>query len=98
MQAVQYDAYGATPALVEVPAPDCPPDGVLIAVRATGVCRSDWHAWQGHDPVPLPHVPGHEYAGVIHAVGPRGDDAPGGRAGDRALRLRVWTVRLLRGR
>ena len=21
---------------------------------ATGVCRSDWHAWQGHDPVALP--------------------------------------------
>ena len=71
MQAVQYDAYGATPALVEIPAPDCPPDGVLIAVRATGVCRSDWHAWQGHDPVPLPQVPGHEYAGVIQAVGPQ---------------------------
>jgi len=69
MQAVQYDAYGATPVLVRVPAPDCPPDGVLIAVRATGVCRSDWHAWQGHDPVPLPQVPGHEYAGVIHEVG-----------------------------
>lgn len=71
MQAVQYDAYGAAPVLVDIPAPDCPPDGVVIAVRATGVCRSDWHAWQGHDPVTLPHVPGHEYAGVIHAVGPR---------------------------
>lgn len=34
------------------------------------MCRSDWHAWQGHDPVPLPHVPGHEYAGVVSAVGP----------------------------
>ena len=47
MQAVQYDAYGATPTLVDLPAPDCPADGVLIEVRATGVCRSDWHAWQG---------------------------------------------------
>jgi alcohol dehydrogenase len=71
MQAVQYDAYGATPTLVYLPAPDCPADGVLIEVRATGVCRSDWHAWQGHDPVPLPQVPGHEFAGVIAAVGPR---------------------------
>ena len=70
MQAVQYDAYGATPTLVEVPAPDCPADGVLVEVRATGVCRSDWHAWQGHDPVPLPQVPGHEFAGVITEVGP----------------------------
>ena len=70
MQAVQYDAYGATPTLVEVPAPECPADGVLVEVRATGVCRSDWHAWQGHDPVPLPQVPGHEFAGVIAEVGP----------------------------
>ena len=71
MQAVQYDAYGATPTLVDLPAPDCPADGVLVEVRATGVCRSDWHAWQGHDPVPLPQVPGHEFAGVISAVGPQ---------------------------
>jgi alcohol dehydrogenase len=71
MQAVRYDAYGATPTLVDVPMPDCPADGVLVEVRATGVCRSDWHAWQGHDPVSLPHVPGHEFAGVIAAIGPR---------------------------
>jgi alcohol dehydrogenase len=69
MQAVRYDAYGATPTLVDIPPPDCPADGVLVEVRATGVCRSDWHAWQGHDPVSLPHVPGHEFAGVITAVG-----------------------------
>ena len=40
MQALRYDAYGATPALVEVPDPECPDDGVVIEVRATGVCRS----------------------------------------------------------
>lgn len=37
---------------------------------ATGVCRSDWHAWRGHEAVPLPHIPGHELAGRIAAVGP----------------------------
>ena len=48
---------------VEDPAP--PPDGVVIEVRATGVCRSDWHGWMGHDTsIELPHVPGHELAGV----------------------------------
>lgn len=71
MQAVRYDAYGVTPTLVDIAAPDCPADGVIVEVRATGVCRSDWHAWQGHDPVPLPQVPGHEFAGVITAVGPQ---------------------------
>jgi alcohol dehydrogenase len=69
VQAVRYDAYGQTPVLVEMPEPVCPPDGVVVAVGATGVCRSDWHAWQGHDPVSLPHVPGHELAGTVLRVG-----------------------------
>lgn len=70
MRAVVYDAVGAVPVVREVAAPTCPPDGVLVAVAATGVCRSDWHAWRGHDPVALPHVPGHELAGTVAAVGP----------------------------
>jgi alcohol dehydrogenase len=37
---------------------------------ANGLCRSDWHGWMGHDTdIHLPHVPGHELAGVIEAVG-----------------------------
>jgi alcohol dehydrogenase len=36
---------------------------------ATGMCRSDWHAWAGHDEIVFPHVPGHELAGVVAAVG-----------------------------
>jgi alcohol dehydrogenase len=43
---------------------------VVIDVVATGLCRSDWHAWVGHDEIALPHVPGHEFAGVIAAAGP----------------------------
>ena len=35
-----------------------------------GLCRSDWHAWAGHDEISLPHVPGHELAGVVVATGP----------------------------
>ena len=70
MSAVVFDEYGQLPRLREVAEPACPEDGVLVRVRATGVCRSDWHAWRGHDPVALPHVPGHELAGVVHAVGP----------------------------
>jgi alcohol dehydrogenase len=45
---------------------------VVVRVEATGLCRSDWHGWQGHDPdITLPHVPGHELAGVVEAVGAR---------------------------
>ena len=70
MRAVVYREYGGLPELGEAPEPGCPEDGVIISVAATGVCRSDWHAWKGHDPVPLPHIPGHELAGVIAQTGP----------------------------
>jgi alcohol dehydrogenase len=70
MRAVVYDAYGVRPEVREVEPPVCPSDGIVVAVQATGVCRSDWHAWRGHDPVPLPMVPGHELAGVVQEVGP----------------------------
>lgn len=69
MLAVRYTGYGTAPELVEMPSPVCPDDGVVVDVLATGVCRSDWHAWRGHDPVSLPHVPGHELAGVVSQVG-----------------------------
>ena len=70
MKAVVYAEYGATPVLADVADPICPEDGAVLTVHATGVCRSDWHAWKGHDPVQLPHVPGHELAGVVAEVGP----------------------------
>ena len=69
MRAVVYPGYRVMPELTEVAAPACPDGGVVLDVGATGVCRSDWHAWQGHDPVPLPHIPGHEMAGTVAAVG-----------------------------
>jgi alcohol dehydrogenase len=43
---------------------------VVIRIEANGICRSDWHGWQGHDPdITLPHVPGHELAGVVEEIG-----------------------------
>jgi D-arabinose 1-dehydrogenase-like Zn-dependent alcohol dehydrogenase len=70
MRAVIYERFGERPELREVPDPDPPAGGVVVAVRATGLCRSDWHGWRGHDTgIRLPHVPGHEFAGRIAAVG-----------------------------
>ncbi|WP_346052586.1 zinc-binding dehydrogenase [Amycolatopsis dongchuanensis] len=72
MRAVVFEAFGDLPQVRDVAEPIPSPDGVVVAVEATGVCRSDWHAWRGHDPdVRLPHVPGHELAGTIVAVGER---------------------------
>ena len=69
MRAVVMDRIGGALEVREVPDPAPPAGGVVVEVRATGLCRSDWHAWAGHDDVTVPHVPGHELAGVIAAVG-----------------------------
>lgn len=84
MRAVLLNAFGETPEIAEVPEPECPPRGAVIRVRATGVCRSDWHAWMGHDDtVALPHVPGHEFAGEIAVLGSEVPAEAGWRVGDR---------------
>jgi alcohol dehydrogenase len=66
---VVVDAVRAQPEVREVPDPSAPPGGVVVRVLATGMCRSDWHAWAGHDDIAFPHVPGHELAGVVAEVG-----------------------------
>jgi alcohol dehydrogenase len=67
--------------VADSPDPICPADGVVVDVKACGVCRSDHHAWKGVDPdVVLPHVLGHEFAGVIVETGA---DCRRFRAGDR---------------
>lgn len=70
MKAIIFRQFGAPPTLEDLPDPSPPAAGVVIKVGATGLCRSDWHGWMGHDPgIRLPHVPGHELAGVIVALG-----------------------------
>jgi alcohol dehydrogenase len=70
MRAALYEQFAQPFTIHRVPDPTPPARGVVIRVLATGVCRSDWHGWMGHDPdIRLPHVPGHELAGVVEAVG-----------------------------
>ncbi len=72
MRAVVFERYGEPAEVRAVADPEPAAHGVVVRVEATGLCRSDWHGWQGHDPdITLPHVPGHEFAGVVEAVGAR---------------------------
>ena len=81
MKAVLYDAFGTKPQLTKINDPTPDTHGVVVQVMASGVCRSDWHGWLGHDPdIVLPHVPGHELAGIVAAVGA---DVKRWRVGDR---------------
>jgi len=70
MRALIVENFQQTPSIQQVPDSTPPHDGVVIEVKASGLCRSDWHGWMGHDSdISLPHVPGHEFAGVIREVG-----------------------------
>ncbi|MDA9009457.1 zinc-dependent alcohol dehydrogenase family protein [Alphaproteobacteria bacterium] len=70
MKAVVFEEFGGDLSIQTVDDPTPRNDGVVLELLANGVCRSDWHAWQGHDKtVKLPHVPGHEAVGRVVAVG-----------------------------
>lgn len=70
MKALLVETFQQKPIVTQVPDPQAPDQGVVLEVKATGLCRSDWHGWMGHDSdIQLPHVPGHEFAGVIREVG-----------------------------
>jgi len=70
MRAAVYEAFQGPMSVQNLPDPEPAAHGVVLSVQASGVCRSDWHGWMGHDSdISLPHVPGHEFAGVVEAVG-----------------------------
>lgn len=70
MRAVEFHKFEELPIIAEVPDPSPASHGAVIEVGASGLCRSDWHGWMGHDPmIVLPHVPGHEFAGMVVEVG-----------------------------
>ncbi|TDP80201.1 alcohol dehydrogenase [Brachybacterium sp. AG952] len=70
MRAVVIEQFGLRPEVRDLPAPSAPPGGVVLDVEATGLCRSDHHAFAGHDDsVTLPRVPGHEMVGRVAALG-----------------------------
>ena len=81
MKAVLYEKFKQVPKVVTIEDPRPETHGVVVKVEATGLCRSDWHGWMGHDSdIELPHIPGHELAGRIEAVG---KDVKNWRVGDR---------------
>src|SRR5437899_9081748 len=70
MKAAVYEIFTGPISVKNVTDPAPSSNGVVLAVKACGICRSDWHGWMGNDPdIKLPHVPGHELSGEITAVG-----------------------------
>ena len=70
MRAMYFEQFNGPIEIRDIEVPYPAPKSVLIKVEATGLCRSDWHGYAGHDSdIALPHVPGHELAGTIAQIG-----------------------------
>lgn len=74
MRAAQIIEHQKPLRVGNVPDPTPGPHDVIVKIEASGVCRSDWHAWMGDwkwmglSPE-LPIIPGHELGGVVEEVG-----------------------------
>jgi L-iditol 2-dehydrogenase len=56
--------------LRDVPEPEVPDDGIVIEVKACGICGSDLRRWkEGTPPGSKEVIPGHEAAGVVIETG-----------------------------
>ena len=87
MRAVVLEEHGEPLSVRDVPDPTADPDCVVVETAACGVCRSDWHAWQGHgdwvdDRVPTGQILGHEPVGIVREVG---DEVETLAVGDRVV-------------
>jgi len=70
LKAAVYNTFDGAIEIKQVDDPVVTESDAIIEVRASGICRSDWHGWKGHDPdIHLPHVPGHEFSGIVKEVG-----------------------------
>jgi len=74
MKAVVFQGAKEPLEVQEIDRPDCDDDGVVIETEACGICRSDWHAWQGDwswiGVMPTPGlVFGHEPVGRVVEAG-----------------------------
>ncbi|MGC3998021.1 MAG: zinc-binding dehydrogenase [Anaeromyxobacter sp.] len=75
MRAAQMSSFRGPIEVVDQAVLPLPPDGAIIRVEASGICRSDWHFWN-HDltwfgfELKLPTNTGHEVGGIVEEVGP----------------------------
>ena len=74
MKAAVYKEFNGPITIMSVPKPKLNSStSVIVQVMATGVCRSDWHGWKGHDDDirshGFPFIPGHEVSGIVVEIG-----------------------------
>ncbi|WP_164753632.1 MULTISPECIES: zinc-dependent alcohol dehydrogenase family protein [unclassified Mesorhizobium] len=68
MKAVRLEAVGDI-TLRDVDMPDIGADELLVRIEACGVCGTDRHLFHGEFPCTPPVTPGHEFSGIVEAIG-----------------------------
>ena len=69
MKAAVFEKPGVV-VVKQIPVPAIGDDEVLIKIKYTGICGTDWSIYNGwYSADKLPMVPGHEFSGVIAQVG-----------------------------
>jgi L-iditol 2-dehydrogenase len=80
MKAAVFEKVGVIK-VKEVPMPEIGGNEVLIKIKYTGICGTDWSIYNGwYSADKLPMIPGHEFSGVIAKLG---KNAKGLKEGDR---------------
>ncbi len=80
MKAAVFEKVGVIK-VKEVPIPEIGDDEVLIKVKNTGICGTDWSIYNGwYSADKLPMIAGHEFSGVIARIGKKNN---GFKEGDR---------------
>ncbi len=70
MKAAVMQKVGEPLAIEDVPIPQIGPGEALVETHTSGICGTDLHILAGHGYVPeLPHILGHEPAGIVADVG-----------------------------
>lgn len=74
MRAVVAEQLRQPMEVMDIPIPDIGDDDILVRTSASGICRTDWHVWNGDWTwgglkLPLPITLGHEIGGVVDRVG-----------------------------
>ena len=68
MKAVRIEAPGSIH-MVEIPIPEPEEGFARVKVEACAVCATDLEIIDGRIPANYPLIPGHEWSGIVDAVG-----------------------------
>lgn len=69
MKAALFKELGKPLVIENIPKPQVKENEVLMKVKATAICIADIYSIKGERPLELPHVMGHEAAGIVAEVG-----------------------------